>query len=259
MRMVARGCSMSIVAAASGPIRRPRAPVTRIFTRSSDSSIATARARPASVVRSQAMPSPDTTTASAESPSSHRIALRAGHGISELRREVQVQPRVAVRLGQRLRDVEPDAQEREAVAQADARRVFERIAEIVDGIAGIHEHRRDEIPRQAALQFDAAGHQVAAADTVAVGVHRRQLLVAVAADAAVAAREEAVLGGQFLELADHARADLRAQLQLQAVCEAEAPLVADEDAREIGVRTEGGGRANQLNLESARHGIDAEE
>ena len=229
--------------AVSGPISRPRAPVTRIRTRSSDSSSAIARTRPASVVTSQVKPAPAATRtrrwrrAASESISfvasasqNSGVKLRCTRGLS-------------AGLGDRLRDVDADAHEWQPVAQADARGILERVAEVVDRIAGIDEHGRDEIPRQVALQLDAAGHEVACADAIAVLVHRRQFLVLVAAHAAVAAGEKTVLGRKLLELADGACADLAAELEVPAIGEPVAALVAHDEAREVGVGSERGRRA----------------
>ena len=49
-----------------------------------------------------------------------------------------------------------------------------------------------QVLRKVALEFDARGQEVTAADLVAVRVDRRELFVAIAAHAVVAAREEAV-------------------------------------------------------------------
>src|SRR5262245_54070730 len=196
--MLARGCSIETDSMRSGPMSRPLAPSTRIVTGPTFSTSVTARRSPASVVTSQVTPAAIATSAAAIPASVHRTHLRAGQAISELRCEVDVQPRAAVGLGNGLRNVEADAQEGQPVAQADPGRVFERVAEGVEGVAAIHEDRGDEVLRQAPLQLDRARQEVASAHLVAVLVDGRELFVSVAAHAPVTAREEAVRRGQLL-------------------------------------------------------------
>src|SRR5687767_5490456 len=129
----------------------PLAPSTRIATVPIDSAKDTACLSPASVVTSQAAAAITASSTNAVPASSHRIHLRAGQGISELRREVDVKPRAAAGVRDGLRDVEPDAEERQAIAQPDADGVFERVAELVEGVAGVHEDGGDEALRQVAL------------------------------------------------------------------------------------------------------------
>src|SRR5262245_54950394 len=257
--MLARGCSIAIEAMRSGPMSRPLAPSTRIVTGPTLSASATARRSPASVVTSQAAPAASTASAAAIPASSHRTQRRAGQAISELRREIDVQPRAAVGLGDRLRDVEADAQEWQAVAKSDPDRVLERVAEGVERVAPVHEDRRDEVLREAALQLDGSGQQVASAHLVAVRIDGRELLVAVAAHALVAAGEEAVRGGQLLELADRARAELAAHVDPPLVVEPEEVVVRDVDAREVRVGAELLRRSEELDAEARRHGIRPQE
>src|SRR6185503_569647 len=190
--MLARGCSIEIESMRSGPMSRPLAPSTWMVTGPTRSASATARRNPASVVTSQAPPAASATSTAAIPARVHFTHRRAGQAISELRREVNVQPRAAVGVGNRLRDVEPDAQEGEPVTQADSNRVLERVPEGVECVAAVHEYCRDEVFRKVPLQLHGPRQQVATADLVAVLVDRRELLVTVAADALVAAREESV-------------------------------------------------------------------
>src|SRR5688572_13928286 len=242
---------------ASGPISRPLAPSTRIFTAPTDSTSVTARRSPASVVTSQATASATRNSSTASPASDHLTHLCMA--ALELRREVDVEARAAARVRDRLRDVDADAQERQPVTQADAGRVLERVPEIVEGIAGVHEHGSDQVLRKVPLQLESPRQQVAAADLVAVGVDRRQLLVAVAAHALVAAGEEAVLRRQLLEIADDAGADLGAHVDLPVVVQLEAAIVGDVDAREVRVGAELARRRQHLGPEAGRQRIGAEE
>src|SRR5450755_129269 len=85
-------------------------------------------------------------------------------GTLELRREVDVEPRPGTRARQRLGNVDAHGQDRQAIAHADAGCIFERIAELVEGIAVVAEHRDAKIARQIAFNLHRAGEYVLAAN-----------------------------------------------------------------------------------------------
>jgi hypothetical protein len=71
-----------------------------------------------------------------------------------------------------LREVDADAHHGQSESQADPCRVLERIAEIVEGIADIHEHGKGEVSRQIADQLRGTGEKVATADPRATLIER---------------------------------------------------------------------------------------
>ena len=75
-------------------------------------------------------------------------------------------------VGQRLREVDADAHHGQPEPQADTRRVLEWIAEIVEGVADVHEHRKGEVARQIADQLCRTGEEVATADPRATLIER---------------------------------------------------------------------------------------
>src|SRR5690606_41985706 len=114
--------------------------------------------------------------------------------------------RAAARFGQRLRDVDAEACDGNAVPKPQARGVFEhRIGEIVEGIADVVKGGDTEVARQVADELDRAGGKVPAANALAADL-RRQLVQAEAAHAALAAREEALRGRQLGKIRDATRA-----------------------------------------------------
>src|SRR5262245_44552084 len=106
-----------------------------------------------------------------------------------------MQARAEIGARERLRDVDADRDDRQAPANADAGRVFEWIAESIDRVARVEEHRHAELARQIADQLDTADHEVTAAGLLAILVHGRELVQAEAAHALVAACEEALRAG----------------------------------------------------------------
>src|SRR5262245_60009362 len=101
------------------------------------------------------------------------------------------------RLGKSPGGVGADRANRGNPARADTGALFERAGERTHGIAGVIEDgdaplfEEPPLLQEAVLQLDAAGEQVLAADDVAGLGERAELLVAKAADALIATREEA--------------------------------------------------------------------
>ena len=60
-----------------------------------------------------------------------------------------------VGLRQGLRHVEADHQHRQSPAHADADRIFERRAPVVEGVAGVEKHGATEVAPEIAFEFDA--------------------------------------------------------------------------------------------------------
>src|SRR5690606_34729866 len=102
---------------------------------------------------------------------------------------------------------------------ADADRVFEAgVLEVVERVAEVIEGGDAEVARQIAHDFDAAREQMLAAHALLfLADFRRQLVQAEAAHAALAARKEALRGGQLGEIRDAAYAQLAAQVQVPQI------------------------------------------
>src|SRR3712207_914273 len=93
-------------------------------------------------------------------------------------------------LGQRLRDIDAEARDRDAVSDAEARGVFEvRLVEIVESVAEIGERGDTEVAWQVAHDFHRTGGEIACAVGFAFFIER-QLVECEAADAAFAAGKE---------------------------------------------------------------------
>src|SRR5687768_14602703 len=106
-------------------------------------------------------------------------------------------PRRASRLGQRLPNVNAKARDRDAVAEAQARGVFEvRFAELVESIAEVGERGDAKVARQIADDFNRAGGKVASAVRLAFFIEW-QLVQREAADAAFATGKETLRGRQI--------------------------------------------------------------
>ncbi len=101
------------------------------------------------------------------------------------------------------REVHADRAQRRAPAHPEAGAAADFIViEIVEGVAGVGEHRQAPLFADRVVVLQAADQQVAAADHFAVVVHRAQGFVGEAAHAGVTAGEKADRGGQLGDVGD---------------------------------------------------------
>ena len=101
------------------------------------------------------------------------------------------------RITERLRQIDAERDDRQTHAHADADRILQRIAEAIERTAGVEECRDTEIARQIADDLRRAREQMSAADLRATRIGRCEIVIAVAAHAAIAAGKETLGAGQI--------------------------------------------------------------
>lgn len=134
-------------------------------------------------------------------------------------------------------------------ADADADPGAQRVAEAVDGVAGIDEGGNAPARADAAVDFQAAHQQVASAFHLVLGVAGTQLLELVATHALVAAGEEALRGRHLVKGISEGGAGLAAQQQAAGVAQRQDVLAAQPPLGEVDVRTQRLGGAQQLQVQ----------
>jgi len=122
---------------------------------------------------------------------------------------------------------------RQAQAQADADRPLQRVAESVEGIADVDEHRSAEITRQIADEFCSACEQMPPADLSPLRIHWREIVEAESAHAAITAREEAFGTRQLVRIRHKGGANLPPHERVPARAEIKDPFGFDLQLHEV--------------------------
>ena len=129
---------------------------------------------------------------------------------------------------------------------------MQRVAEAIERIADVDERGDAEVARQVADQFGRARHEMPPAHLGAAGVGRRQVVIAEAPDAAVAAGEEALGAGQVGGIGNQGGAHLAANQCVPARTEVEHALGL-EPQLQVALRcADLRGRAAQLGVQRTR-------
>src|SRR5690606_37516586 len=149
-----------------------------------------------------------------------------------------MQAHVGVRIVERMREVDTDDADWGTPARADPDAALQVRPRRIVGVAGIEEYRRAVVPDDSHLELGAADEQVAPPDARALGVARTEILITVAAHAAVSAGEEPLRRRQARELVGTDRSVLAAQQDAHSLAERAHDVAAQTHASKRRPRAE---------------------